>query len=188
MVLWDQRLSLSILFSRVIHVVVCTVLHCFLWLSYIIWGASLVPQRLKRLHPMRKTWVWSLGREDPLEKEMVTHSSILAWRIPWTEEPGRLKSTGSQRVGHDWAMLYGYFTFYPFDGWWVLELFLLTDYYEECSYELLCTRFLIDVFKFLLGYVLRNGMATSYSNSVFNLLRNSQGVFQSGCTILHSHQ
>ena len=46
----------------------------------------------------------SLGREDPLEKEMATHSSILAWRIPWTEEPGRLQSMGSQRVGHDWAI------------------------------------------------------------------------------------
>ena len=57
-------------------------------------------QRLKCLPPMRETWVRSLGREDPLEKEMATHSSILAWRIPWTEEPGRLQSTGSQRVGH----------------------------------------------------------------------------------------
>ena len=47
-------------------------------------------QRSKRLPPMRETWVRSLGREDPLEKEMVTHSSILAWRIPWTEKPGRL--------------------------------------------------------------------------------------------------
>ena len=47
--------------------------------------ASLVAQRLKRLSAMRKTWVWPLGREDPLEKEMATHSSILAWRIPWTE-------------------------------------------------------------------------------------------------------
>ena len=63
--------------------------------------ASLVAQRLKRLPPMRETWVRSLGREDPLEKEMATHSSILAWRIPWMEEPGRLQSTGSQRVGHD---------------------------------------------------------------------------------------
>ena len=45
--------------------------------------------------------LWSLGREDPLEKEVATHSSILAWRIPWTEEPGGLQSTGSQRVGHD---------------------------------------------------------------------------------------
>ena len=65
--------------------------------------ASLVAQRLKRLPPMRETWVRSLGRKDPLEKEMATHSSILAWRIPWTEEPGRLQSTGLQRVGHEWA-------------------------------------------------------------------------------------
>ena len=61
----------------------------------------LMAQRLKRLPPMRETRVRSLGREDPLEKEMATHSSILAWRIPWTEEPGGLQSTGSQRVGHD---------------------------------------------------------------------------------------
>ena len=61
----------------------------------------MVAQRLKRLPSMRETWVRSLGREDPLEKEMATHSSILAWRISWTEEPGRLQSTGSQRVGHD---------------------------------------------------------------------------------------
>ena len=52
---------------------------------------------------MRETWVQSLGWEYPLEKEMATHSSILAWRISWTEEPGRLQSTGSQRVRHDWA-------------------------------------------------------------------------------------
>ena len=58
-------------------------------------------QRVKRLPAMRETWVQSLGWEDPLEKEMATHSSILAWRIPWTEEPGRLQSTGSQRVGLD---------------------------------------------------------------------------------------
>ena len=63
--------------------------------------ASLVAQRLKRLPAMRETWVRSLGWEDPLEKEMATHSSILAWRIPWTEDPGRLQSMGSQTVGHD---------------------------------------------------------------------------------------
>ena len=62
--------------------------------------ASLVAQRLKRLPTMRETWVRSLGWEDPLEKEMAIHSSILALRIPWTEEPGGLQSTGSQRVGH----------------------------------------------------------------------------------------
>ena len=67
--------------------------------------ASLVAQRLKRLPPMRETRVRSLGWEDPLEKEMATHSSILAWRIPWTEEPGGLQSTGSQRVRHDWMTL-----------------------------------------------------------------------------------
>ena len=66
--------------------------------------SSLVAQRLKHLPPMWETWVWSLGREDPLEKEMVTHSSILAWRIPWMEKPGRLQSIGSQRVGHDWVI------------------------------------------------------------------------------------
>ena len=64
-------------------------------------GASLVAQRLKRLPAMRETSVRSLGREDPLEKEMATHSSILAWRIPWMEELGGLQSTGSQRVGRD---------------------------------------------------------------------------------------
>ena len=64
---------------------------------------SLVAQRLKHLPPVWETRVQSLGREDPLEKEMVTHSSILAWRISRTEEPGGLLSTGSQRVRHDWA-------------------------------------------------------------------------------------
>ena len=58
-------------------------------------------QRLKCLPAMQETWVQSLGQEDPLEKEMATHSSILAGRIPWTEEPGGLQFTGSQRVGHD---------------------------------------------------------------------------------------
>ena len=55
----------------------------------------------KRLPTMRKTQIRSLGQEDPLEKEMATHSSILAWKIPWTEEPGRLQSMGSKRVRHD---------------------------------------------------------------------------------------
>ena len=57
-------------------------------------GASLVAQRLKRLLGMWETWVRSLGWEDPLEKEMATHSSTLAWRTPWREEPGRLQSMG----------------------------------------------------------------------------------------------
>ena len=62
---------------------------------------SLVAQMVKLLPPMRETLVGSLGREDPLEKEMETHSSTLAWKIPWTEEPGRLQSMGLQRLGHE---------------------------------------------------------------------------------------
>ena len=58
-------------------------------------------QTVKCLPTMQETWVRSLGREDPLEKEMATHTSTLAWRIPWTEDPVRLQSIGSQRVGHD---------------------------------------------------------------------------------------
>ena len=60
-----------------------------------------VAQMVKRLSTVRETWVRSLGREDLLEKEMAIHSSTIAWKIPWTEEPGRLQSMGSQRVGHD---------------------------------------------------------------------------------------
>ena len=64
---------------------------------------SLVAHMVKSLPAMRETRVWSLGWEDPLEKEIATHSSILAWKIPCMEEPGGLQSMGSQRVGHDWA-------------------------------------------------------------------------------------
>ena len=64
--------------------------------------ASLVAQMVKDLPAVQETWVWSLGWENPLEKGMATCSSIVAWIIPWTEEPGGLKSMGSQRVEHDW--------------------------------------------------------------------------------------
>ena len=63
--------------------------------------ASLVAQMVKNLPARRETWIRSLTQEDPLEKEMATHSSILAWRIPWTEEPGELLSMESHRVRHD---------------------------------------------------------------------------------------
>ena len=69
-------------------------------LFHLVW-TYLVAQTVKRLPTMRETWVQSLGWEDLLEKEMATHSSILAWKIPWMEEPSRLQSMGSQRVGHD---------------------------------------------------------------------------------------
>ena len=62
---------------------------------------SLVAQMVKHLSVMQETWVRSLSQEDPLEKEMATHASIIAWEIPWKEEPGRLQSMGLQRVGHE---------------------------------------------------------------------------------------
>ena len=65
--------------------------------------SSLVAQSVKSLPAMQETWVQSLCREDPLEKKIATHSSVLTWRIPWAEEPGRLQSMGSQRVGHNWV-------------------------------------------------------------------------------------
>ena len=81
-------------FPLVVHSISVTYLF-YNW-KFVSLRASLVAQMLKRLPAMREIWVWSLGLEDPLEKEMATHSSILAWRIPWTDEPGGLQSTGSQ--------------------------------------------------------------------------------------------
>ena len=72
-----------------------------IWVSLKVTIASLVAQMVKNLPAMQRTQVQSLSREDPLEKEMVIHSGILAWRISWTEEPGGLQSMGLQTVGHD---------------------------------------------------------------------------------------
>ena len=85
----------------------------YFWAFYLVplvFRASLVAQRVKHLLATRETWVWFLGREDPLEKEIATHSSTLAWKIPWMEKPGRLQSMGSQRVGHDWATSLSFFS------------------------------------------------------------------------------
>ena len=85
--------------------------------------ASLVAQTVKRLPIMWETWVQSLGREDLLEKEMATHSSILAWIIPWMEEPGKLQFMGSQRVGHNWATSLHFrpwsVSFRELESWWL---------------------------------------------------------------------
>ena len=90
---------------------------------------SLVAQMVKNLPAVQEIWVWSLGQEDPLEEGMATHSSILAWRIPWTEEPGGLQSMGSQRVRHEWAtntphanLLWGIFSSSPNFGFKALIL------------------------------------------------------------------
>ena len=77
-----------------------TRLNNFQFISFHFW-ASLVAQIVKNLPTMQKTWSQSLSQEDPLQKGMATHSYILAWRIPWTELPGGLQSTGLQKVGHD---------------------------------------------------------------------------------------
>ena len=76
-------------------------LYCHIWLHLLYHMGFPVAQLVKNLPTVRETWVRYLSWEDPLEESMATHSSILAWRIPWIEEPGRLESTGSQRVGHD---------------------------------------------------------------------------------------
>ena len=85
---------------NIVAISLLTFIYSLLLFSYY-FCASLVAQTVKRLPAMRETWLQSLGWEDPLEKEMATHSSTLAWKIPRTEEPGRLQSMGSQRVGHD---------------------------------------------------------------------------------------
>ena len=103
--------SLHIFLDNLSHADVNTIPdQCFLDLrlllgrvktSFSLGETSLVAQMVKRLSIMQETWVRSLGWQDLLEKEMATHSSILAWRIPWMEEPGGLQSRGSQRVRHD---------------------------------------------------------------------------------------
>ena len=77
--------------------------HLFLYLLDLVRIFFLVSQMVKNFPALQETQVWSLGQEDPLEEETATHSSILAWKIPWTEEPGRLQFMGSQRIGHNWV-------------------------------------------------------------------------------------
>ena len=92
---------------------------------------------------MRETWVWSLGWEDTLEKEMAAHSSIVAWKIPWAEEPGRLQSMGLQRVGHDWSTSFSLsmmlIMIYGCDSWTIKaehqRMMLLNCNAEEDSWE-----------------------------------------------------
>ena len=99
--LWGNASVLSHLATHFVHPQ-----NGFIWL-YLpnpgIEPRSPVAQMVKNLPAMQETWVWCLGWKDPLGKGMATHSSSLAWRIPWTEEPIGLQSMGSQRVRHDWA-------------------------------------------------------------------------------------
>ena len=97
--LWDaisSPMTLLFLHTNLTSLYTHTHIYIYTW-------ASLMTNTVKNPPAMQETWVWSLGQEDPLEEGTATHSSILAWRIPWTEELGGLQSMGSQRVGHDWA-------------------------------------------------------------------------------------
>ena len=111
-------------------------------LSSIIKGISLLimyitlAQQVKNLPAMQKTRVWSLGWENPLEKEMATHSSILAWKILWTEEPARLQSMGSQRVEHSWVTKHIAHILLLSTLYWGIQNFLNT------SISLLCVLYL----------------------------------------------
>ena len=93
------------------HTRTCGIQISFIY-NYLGYSQSKVAQTVKNLPRMQETQVCFLGLDDPLEKGMATHSSILAWRIPWTEEPGGLQFMGSQRVGHNWAAN----TFLEWDG------------------------------------------------------------------------
>ena len=94
--------------------------------------ASLVAHPVRNLPAVQESWVQSLGQEDPLEKGMATHSSILAWRIPWTGKPGGLQSMGLQRVGHDWAS--EHFTLNPSKSIFCIPFHLTQDieYHQHC--------------------------------------------------------
>ena len=119
---------------------------------------------------MQKTqqvWVWSLSYIDPLEEEMATHSSILAWKISWTEEPGGLQSMGSQRVGHDWATS-------------------LTHSQINC-YENVCTDFCMNIKLHFCEINLRSKISGLPGHFMFSFIRNCQVVFQNGLYYFHSH-
>ena len=102
---WRPKIFLSFApsFGDLFGPIMCSWLmrHLGTCTSLLITWASQVSQMVKCLPAMWETWVISLDQDDPLEKEMATHSSTLAWKIPWAEEPGRLQSMGSQRVGHN---------------------------------------------------------------------------------------
>ena len=105
--------------------------------SELLMWASLMAWRLKCLPGMWETLVWSLSWEDPLEKEMATHSSTLAWRIPWKEEPGRLQSIGLQRVGHNWATSLSFFLSLWNDRYTTISTFehiLCSRHHFTCCY------------------------------------------------------
>ena len=119
-------------------------LHLDKWLGFgdepILYQAFLVAQMVKRLPAKFETQVWSLGREDPLEKEMATHSGTLAWKIPWTEEePCMLQSMGLQRVGHNWSTSISFLLKYDDTLDWTGLLILGNKPHLQNHYGLSCS-------------------------------------------------
>ena len=171
----------------------------------------LVTQTVKSLPAMRETRVRSLGQEDPLEKEMATHSSIIAWKIPRTEDPGGLQSMGLQRVGHDWATSLSLLSLSMFSRLFqviacisisflfiVESIHLAVDrhlgyFHFGATMKKAATNIHVQVFTWTYdfsspGHTPRSGIAGPHSNSIFNILKNHQNFSQSRYSILHSHQ
>ena len=125
------------------------------WLVYLGKAASLVAHMVKNLPAMQETWVWSLGQEDPLEKGMATHCSILAWSILWTEKPGGLQPMGPQKIRLNWATVTVIVQRSRIKGGHIIYIDLVPSgnhYSVLCIYMLVFTCF-VHLFHFCLFFI-----------------------------------
>jgi len=131
---------------------------------------------------MRETWVQFLGWEDPLEKEMATYCSILARRIPWTEEPRGLQSMGSKRVRHNWATNTHFSVSRLLGCFYILTI--VNNAAIKMDVQIISWRSAFST----LGCIPRSEIAASYVNSIFNFFSNCLIIFCSSCTFLYFYQ